>query len=101
MRNSSVKLFSNAAYALSDMLAAAKEDGLENYLIEEAFRTNETQQKYYDEEARRYVNSLYGDALDAKVRQSVNAPGTSEYQSGSMNAPRLACSSTPSSNMSS
>ena len=82
VRNSSVKLFSNAAYALSDMLAAAKEDGLENYLIEEAFRTNETQQKYYDEEARRYVNSLYGDALDAKVRQRVNAPGTSEYQSG-------------------
>lgn len=80
--NSSVKLFPNAAYALSEMLAAAKEEGLENFLIEEAFRTNASQQDYYDEEASRYVNSLYGDALVAKVRQSVNVPGTSEYQSG-------------------
>lgn len=80
--NSSVKLFPNAAYALSQMLAAAKEAGLENYLIEEAYRTNETQQGHYDKEAANYANRFSGDALVAKVRQSVNVPGTSEYQSG-------------------
>ena len=82
VKNSSVKLFPNAAAALSRMLAAAKDEGLENFLIEEAYRTRETQQKLYDEKAAKYVNSLYGDPLIAKVRQEVNVPGTSEYQSG-------------------
>lgn len=80
--NSSVKLFPNAAYALSQMLAAAKEAGLENFLIEEAYRTQETQQGHYDKEAANYANRFSGDALIAKVRQNVNVPGTSEYQSG-------------------
>ena len=79
---SSVKLFPNAAYALSQMLAGAKEAGLENYLIEEAYRTKETQQGHYDKEAANYANRFSGDPLVAKVRQNVNVPGTSEYQSG-------------------
>lgn len=79
---SSVKLFPNAAQALSQMLAAAKEEGLEDFLIEEGFRTTETQQGHYDKEAAKYSNKLNGDALMVKTRQSVNVPGTSEYQSG-------------------
>lgn len=79
---SSVRMFPNAVSALIDMLAAAKEDGLENFLIDEAFRAHSTQQEYYDKEAARYAESLSGEPLKNKVRQTVNYPGTSEYQSG-------------------
>lgn len=79
---SNVRLFPNAINALIEMLTAAKVDGLENYLIDEGYRANEEQQKYYDEEAARYSNRYSGEALVNKVRQNVNVPGTSEYQSG-------------------
>lgn len=79
---SDVRLFPNAINALIDMLAAAKADGLENYLIDEGYRTNEAQQEYYTKEEALYLNRYSGDALVNKVRQSVNVPGTSEYQSG-------------------
>ncbi|MBE5787276.1 MAG: D-alanyl-D-alanine carboxypeptidase family protein [Clostridiales bacterium] len=82
VEDGTVKLFPNAAYALSQMIAAAKEAGLENYIVREAYRTNETQQGHYDKEAARYANRFSGDALVNKVRQQVNVPGTSEYQSG-------------------
>ena len=79
---SSVKLFPAAITALSNMLSAAKDDGMEGYLIDEGFRSQETQQASYDKEAARYSDRLSGDALIEKVRQTVNYPGTSEYQSG-------------------
>jgi D-alanyl-D-alanine carboxypeptidase len=77
-----VKLFPAAITALSNMLSAAKDDGMEGYLIDEGFRSQETQQASYDKEAARYSDRLSGDALIEKVRQTVNYPGTSEYQSG-------------------
>lgn len=80
--SSSVRLFPAAITALGNMLAAAKEDGLEGYLIDEGYRSNETQTKYYEEAAAGYADRLFGDALIEKVRQTVNVPGTSEYQSG-------------------
>ena len=79
---SSVRLFPNAINALIEMLNAAKADGLENFLIDEGYRTNEAQQEYYDKEAARYSDRYSGDALINKVRLNVNVPGTSEYQSG-------------------
>ena len=79
---SNVRLFPNAVSALIEMLNAAKEDGLENFLIDEGFRASSTQQEYYDKEAARYAESLSGEPLKNKVRQTVNYPGTSEYQSG-------------------
>lgn len=81
---SGVKLFSSAITALSEMLAAAKEDGLENYLIDEGYRTMETQTKYFDEAAAKYSDKYSGEALVEVVRKEggINAPGTSEYQSG-------------------
>ncbi|MBE5783965.1 MAG: D-alanyl-D-alanine carboxypeptidase family protein [Clostridiales bacterium] len=79
---SDVRLFPNAINALIEMLAAAKADGLENYLIDEGYRTNDAQQEYYAKEEALYLNRYSGEALVNKVRQSVNVPGTSEYQSG-------------------
>lgn len=80
--SSRVQLFPAAVTALSETLAAAKADGFEGYYIDEGFRTMETQQTSYDKEAARYAEKLTGDALVEKVRQTVNYPGTSEYQSG-------------------
>ena len=79
---SGVKLLPGAAGALSEMLAAAKADGLENYLIDEGYRTKDTQQEYYDKQAAKYADKYTGDALREKVIKDVSYPGTSEYQSG-------------------
>lgn len=80
--SSKVQLFPAAVTALSQTLQAAKEAGFEGYIIDEAFRSNETQQANYDKEAAKYADTLNGEALKEKVSKSVNYPGTSEYQSG-------------------
>ena len=82
VKNGSVKLFPAAVTAIEEVLAAAKEQGLEGYIIDEGYRSNETQQEYYDKEAAHYADKLSGEALIERVRQTVNYPGTSEYQSG-------------------
>lgn len=79
---SDVKLFPEAITALSRLIADAKEDGMEGFLVDEGYRDMAKQTEYYDEAAANYADSLYGAALEEKVRQSVNVPGTSEYQSG-------------------
>lgn len=80
--SSKVQLFPAAITALSETLQAAKNAGFEGYIIDEAYRSNETQTANYEKEAAKYAEKLKGDALMEKVRQSVNVPGTSEYQSG-------------------
>ena len=82
VKDSTVRLFPVAISALERMLQAAKEAGYEGYVINEGFRSNSTQEEYYQKEADKYADRLFGDALVEKVRQSVNYPGTSEYQSG-------------------
>ncbi len=79
---SSVRLFPVAIDAITEMLNAAAEDGFENYLIEEGYRTMAQQTENYQKEEAKYTSRLTGDALIEKVIQSVNYPGTSEYQSG-------------------
>lgn len=80
--DSSVRAFPAVVTAIEQTLAAAKEAGYEYYIIKEAFRSEERQQSYWDTEAARYADKLTGQTLEDKVRQSVNKPGTSEYQTG-------------------
>ena len=81
--NANVKLLSPAITALGKMLAAAKEDGLEHYNIEEGYRLRETQQQYYDTAAAKYQDSYTGENLVNKViSEGYSVPGTSEYESG-------------------
>ena len=80
--SSSVRAFPAVVSAIEEMLNAAKDAGYEYYIIKEAFRSEEKQQSYWDTEAARYADRLTGDALEDKVRQNVNKPGTSEYQTG-------------------
>ena len=79
---SSVKLFPVAIDAISELLNAAKENGLENFLIRRGYRTMTEQTELYQAEEARYSSRYSGDALIEKVTANVNYPGTSEYQSG-------------------
>lgn len=77
-----MSLFPNAITALDEMLAAAKDDGLQDFLIRDAYRSMQTQTEYWDKEAARYTARLTGDALTEQVRKAVSFPGTSDYQAG-------------------
>lgn len=81
--SSSVRLLSPAITALGQMLTDAKAAGLEHYNVEEGYRLRETQQQYFDAEAKKYADRFSGDDLTAKViSEGYSAPGTSEYESG-------------------
>lgn len=80
---SNVRLFPAAVTALDAMVAAAKsEAGLEYYVVEAAYRTQEDQTKFWENKKASLSKKLSGDALDAEASKSVAMPGTSEYQSG-------------------
>lgn len=83
VKDSSVKVFPVVITALQEMLAAAKDEGIEYYNIAAGYRTQEDQQALYDKAAADYTSRYQGEALRQRVVQSgVNYPGTSEYQSG-------------------
>ena len=88
--NRSVRLQSEAYKHLVDMLKAAKENGLDNYMVQEGFRTNERQTELFLQEQSKWENRYTGEVLSEKARENVNVPGTSEYQTGlSFNIRRL------------
>ena len=88
--NRSVRLQSEAYKHLVDMLKAAKENGLDNYMVQEGFRTNERQTELFLQEQSKWENRYTGEVLIEKARENVNVPGTSEYQTGlSFNIRRL------------
>lgn len=75
-------LFPNAAQALDDMIKAAGDEGLENFLVREAYRSMQTQTEKWNNETAKYSNRLTGTALIEKAREIVSYPGTSDYQAG-------------------
>lgn len=84
-RNSDQKLFPVAANALLDALNAAKEAGLEGYVVDDAYRSISDQQALWDAEYNRQKSSnstLSDDALITATKKKVNLPGTSEYNTG-------------------
>ena len=78
----SVRLQRAAYEHMMDMLRAAKESGLENYYIHEGFRTNADQTTMFLKEQSKFENRYTGEVLIEKARESVNVPGTSDYQTG-------------------
>ena len=63
---SDVKLFPEAITALSRLIADAKEEGMEGFLVDEGYRDMVKQTEYYDEAAANYADSLYGAALEER-----------------------------------
>ena len=80
--DNNVTLFPIAIDALHEALAAAKADGLEHYMVEEGYRSWETQNTYFTNKMNKLSTKYTGDALIAATKKEVNYPGTSEYNSG-------------------
>ena len=81
-KDNNVTLFPVAIDALHDALAAAKAEGLEHYMVEEGYRSYDTQNAYFQNKLTKLSSKYSGDALIAAAKKEVNYPGTSEYTSG-------------------
>jgi len=82
VHDNSVKLFRPAYDAVDAALQAAAADGHEHYILQEGYRSNETQTKLFNERMAKLQNKYSGDILIEQTKKDVNYPGTSEYQSG-------------------
>ena len=81
VKDRTVSLFPKAIDALQSFVNAAKDDGLEYYIIRQGYRSMATQTDYWNKELARHPNRE-GEGLVAAARQRVSYPGTSDYQSG-------------------
>ena len=81
-KDNNVTLFPIAVTALHDALVAAKAEGMQHYLVEEGYRTYETQETYFNNKITKLSSKYTGDALIEAAKKEVNYPGTSEYNSG-------------------
>ena len=81
-KDNNVTLFPNALAALHDALVAAKAEGMQHYLVEEGYRTYQTQETYFNNKMTKLSSKYTGDALIEATKKEVNYPGTSEYNSG-------------------
>ncbi len=79
---SSVRTYPTVIAAYSAMMDAAKQDGLEHFCIDEAYRAYATQEESYKKIEEKYSSRYQGDALRKKASQEVSYPGTGEYQTG-------------------
>jgi len=81
-KDNNVTLFPVAINALHEALVAAKAEGMHHYLVEEGYRTYETQETYFNNKVTKLSSKYTGDALIEAAKKEVNYPGTSEYNSG-------------------
>ena len=81
-KDNNVTLFPNALAALHEAETAAKAEGMTHYLVEEGYRTYQTQETYFNNKMTKLSSKYTGDALIEATKKEVNYPGTSEYNSG-------------------
>ena len=81
-KDNNVTLFPNALNALHEAITAAKAEGMQHYLVEEGYRTYETQETYFNNKVTKLSSKYTGQALLDAAMKEVNYPGTSEYNSG-------------------
>jgi D-alanyl-D-alanine carboxypeptidase len=65
-----------------EAITAARAEGLEHFLVEEGYRSWETQNSYFQKRMEKLSTKYSGDALIAATKKEVNYPGTSEFNSG-------------------
>ena len=80
--NAEVKLFQPAIDAIALAFKEAAAAGLKDYFVNEGFRTNEKQTEMFEAKKAKLESQYSGDTLIEQTKKAVNAPGTSEYQSG-------------------
>ena len=81
-KDNNVTLYPTAVAALHEALTAAKAEKMEHYLVEEGYRTWDTQNTYFQNKVTKLASKYSGDALIEAAMKEVNRPGTSEYNSG-------------------
>ena len=77
-----VKLFPVAAQALSETLEAAKEAGMEHYIVREGYRSVSDQEELFNQKMAKLTSKYSGTKLLEMTKKEVNYPGTSDYHSG-------------------
>lgn len=82
VNDNSVKLFKPAYDALYAALEEAGAQGLQNYLVQEGYRSNDRQTELFNNKMEELQDKYSGDILIEQTKQRVNYPGTSEYQTG-------------------
>jgi len=82
VQDNSVKLFQPAYDALAEALAAAKEDGLEYYIVMEGYRSVAEQEELFSKEMQDLSSRYSNERLIAETKKVVNYPGTSDYHTG-------------------
>ena len=93
--NYNISLFPVAADALLEAITAAREEGLEHFIVGEGYRTWDTQNTMFQNKMNKLAAHYSGDALIAAAKKEVNAPGTSEFNSGLSFTLRLYSKSDP------
>lgn len=77
------RLESTAASALNQMLAAAQNDGYNNFVFYSGYRTYSSQKNKYETRTQRYLDEGYTlEQAQAKAGEYIAPPGSSEHQSG-------------------
>lgn len=82
VKDNTVKLFRPAYDAILNALDGAAGEGLENYIVQEGYRSNDRQTELFNERMAKLQNKYSGDILIEQTKKEVNYPGTSEYQTG-------------------
>ncbi|MEA4997932.1 MAG: M15 family metallopeptidase [Candidatus Limiplasma sp.] len=77
-----VRLFPVAFDALQTMVNDAATAGLADYIVREAYRSNDTQTELFNKQMEKLSSKYSGDILIEQTKKTVNYPGTSEFQSG-------------------
>ena len=82
VRDNNVKLFPVASEALDMLIMDANLQGLEDYIVQNAYRTNKEQTNLWNKVVERLSKRFDGETLTNQAKKEVNYPGTSDYQSG-------------------
>ena len=82
VQDNTVMLFQPAYEALQEALAAAKEDGMEYYIVREGYRSVAAQEQLFSEEMQDLSRRYSDERLIAETKKVVNYPGTSDYHTG-------------------
>ena len=85
VKDSSIRLFPDAAQALMELIVAAKAEGYENYVIYDAYRTWDEQNSLFQTRltaVQKDHPNYNSERLIDIAKKSVNYPGTSSYNGG-------------------
>lgn len=80
--NYDLQLFPVAIDALKAAIEDAKAAGHENYIVYEAYRSWEEQNRIFNNYMAKYADRYSGQELIDRTMRDVNYPGTSEYNTG-------------------